>query len=99
MSGGHWEYKDGDLKVQIFGWKDKPSNALDDIELSELLWDMLNLLHDYDWYISGDTGREDWDASRKAFKKKWLSDSRADNLKTLIEKKLAEVKDELEEML
>lgn len=99
MSGGHWEYKDGDLKLQIFGWADKPSNVLGDIELSELLWDILNLLHDYDWYISGDTSFETWDASRKAFKKKWLSDNRADNLKTIIEKKLAEVKHELEEML
>lgn len=99
MSGGHWNYKDEELKDEMFNYSEKPTNVLNDIELSELVWDILNLLHDYDWFVSGDTGEEDWLASKVAFKKKWLSGSRNDRLEKLIEKRLQEVSDELRGML
>ena len=55
MSGGRFDYLDLSLKNEIFGWSEKCYNVLEDVELSELVWDVLDLLHDYDWYISGDT--------------------------------------------
>ena len=70
MSGGYFNYLDSHLKNEIFGWSDKFHNVLDDRELSELVWDMLDLLHDYDWYISGDTGEDSWIKARKEFKNK-----------------------------
>ena len=57
MSGGHFEYLDSRLKEEIFGWTDKPTNVLEDRELSELVWDVLDLIHEFDWYYSGDTGK------------------------------------------
>lgn len=40
--------------------------------LAELLRDLEKVLHDYDWYISGDTGKESAEASWQAFREKWL---------------------------
>lgn len=99
MSGGHFNYQDGALKNAIFYYDDKVSNQFEDIEISNLVFDVLDLIHDYDWYISGDTGREDWLRARKVFKDKWLKGDRSDRLKALIDSRLAEVSDELKEML
>lgn len=34
---------------------------------------MFDLIHDFDWYESGDTGNGDWNKSKKDFKAKWLT--------------------------
>ena len=73
MSGGHFDYKDMGLKSEIFGWEDKPTNAFEDKEISELVWDVLDLIHDFDWYKSGDTSKEDYLKAKADFKKKWFN--------------------------
>lgn len=99
MSGGHFNYKDSDLKNEIFDWADRPTNQFEDLEISRLIFDLLDLVHNYDWYISGDTGRESYLEAKKAFKSKWLKGERSDNLEAIIDTRLAEVRDELKEML
>lgn len=99
MSGGHFEYQDATLKSQIFDYSDKVSNQFEDMEISQLVWDILDLIHEYDWYVSGDTGREDWLKAKTAFKAKWLSGERSANLEAIIDARLADVKSELREML
>jgi hypothetical protein len=99
MSGGHFNYKDGDLKSEIFDYGDKPSNQFDDMEISQLVWDVLTLIHEYDWYVSGDTGKETYMEAKKAFKAKWLSGDRNANLEAIIDARLLEVRSELKEML
>lgn len=42
MSGGRFNYLDSQLKHEIFGWTDKPSNVFEDREISELVWDILD---------------------------------------------------------
>lgn len=80
MSGGYWNLRDAQLKDEIFGWYQNDTwngrNVLEDRELSEMLFDMFNLLHDYDWYISGDTGESDYLKAKKVFKDKWLKNPR-----------------------
>ena len=49
MSGGHFEYLDSRLKEEIFGWTDKPENVFEDREISELVFDVLDLIHEFDW--------------------------------------------------
>jgi hypothetical protein len=98
MSGGHFDYKDSDFKNIVFDWSNKPTNVLEDIELSNLLWDLLDVIHEYDWYISGDTSYADYDKARKEFKKKWFGD-RAKLLEKLIDERLNEVSRELKDML
>lgn len=73
MSGGRFDYVDMRLKDEIYGWSDKPSNVFEDREISELVWDVLDLIHDYDWYASGDTCKETYLKAKSDFKKKWLS--------------------------
>ena len=96
MSGGHFEYADSRLKNEIFGWSDKPSNVFEDREISELVWDVLDLIHDYDWYASGDTCKETYLKAKAEFKKKWFS-NRGVRVKGIIDDAINEVRTELYE--
>lgn len=100
MSGGHWDYQDARLKEEIFGWGDEKSNPLDDVELSQLVRDVFQLLHDYDWYASGDTDEETWQDARKEFKKKWLrAEGVNPRLQRIIDGQIDGLRRELTEML
>jgi hypothetical protein len=96
MSGGRFDYKDSMLKHEIFGWEDKPHNVFEDREISELVWDVLDLIHDYDWYSSGDTCKDTYLAKKTAFKKKWLS-NRGVRVRHTIDTAIQELKTELYE--
>lgn len=95
MSGGRFDYLDLSLKNEIFGWSDKYHNVLEDVELSELVWDVLDLLHDYDWYICGDTEEDTWLKAKSEFKKKWFGAERKDIIKRAIDNSLKDCKEEL----
>ena len=47
-------------------------NPLEDVILSELVYDVFCLLHSCDWYKSGDTGEETYLKDVAYFKAKWL---------------------------
>lgn len=96
MSGGHFCYKDSSLKDEMFGWTDEPHNVLEDREISELAWDLLNLIHDYDWYKSGDTCKETYLKAKTKFKQKWLS-NRGVRVRRIVDEAVAELKSELYE--
>ena len=96
MSGGRFDYADSRLKDEIFGLKDKPSNVFEDREISELVWDVLNLIHDYDWYASGDTCKETYLKSKAEFKKKWMG-NRGVRIRRIVDEALKQCKDELYE--
>lgn len=96
MSGGHFEYIDSQLKDEIFGWSDKPSNVFEDREISELIWDVLDLIHAFDWYKSGDTCKETYLKAKAEFKKKWFS-NRGVRVRRIVDEALKQCKDELYE--
>ena len=96
MSGGHFNYLNGTLKTEMFGWVDKPHNVLEDRELSELTWDLLDVIHDYDYYRCGDTCKETYLKAKKEFKKKWFS-NRGVNVRRIVDESIAELKTELYE--
>ena len=96
MSGGCFNHIDGTLKSEIFGWSDAPSNAFEDREISELVWDVLDLIHDYDWYASGDTCKETYLKAKAEFKKKWFS-NRGVRVRRIVDEALKQTKDELYE--
>ena len=96
MSGGHFEYKDSALKTEMFGWTDRPTNVLEDRELSELAWDLLDVIHAYDWYKCGDTCKETYLKAKNEFKKKWLS-NRGVNVRRIVDEAVTELKAELYE--
>lgn len=72
MSGGHFDYQDRQLKNDMFGYDHEYKNPLEDKEISNIVYDVLTLLHDFDWYKSGDTSEETYLESKENFKKKWL---------------------------
>ena len=96
MSGGHFEYLDSRLKDEIFGYEDKVKNVFEDREISELVFDVLDLIHEFDWYYSGDTGKETYLEAKAKFKKKWFS-SRGVRIKRTIDTAIDEVRAELYE--
>lgn len=95
MSGGRFDYKDQGLRNEIFGWGDTWYNVFEDREISELVWDVLNLVHEFDWYDSGDTGEDTWLEAKATFKGKWLSGKNNSRTKRIIDDTLKEAKEEL----
>ena len=96
MSGGRFDYADSRLKSEIFRWADKPYNVFEDREISELVWDVLDLIHDYDWYASGDTCKETYLKKKFAFKSKWFS-NRGLRVRRIVDDAIQETKQELYE--
>lgn len=101
MSGGYWEYQDERLRSEIFHYFDKPFNVLEDMEMSLLLWDIFEVLHQFDLYKSYDTSKESYLEAKKAFKKKWIRNTnyRKDVLKKIIEDEFEAKKNEVLEMI
>ena len=97
MSGGCWGYSSDHVAEDIYspllvdygedGFRQSKQaaalNPLEDREISEIVWDVLCLLHSYDWYVSGDTGEEQYRADVKTFKEKWLGKPAEERLLTL----------------
>lgn len=94
MSGGRFCYVDSQLKHEIFGWSDKPRNVFEDREISELVWDVLDLIHEFDWYESGDTGEDDYLKAKKEFKEKWLANDMK-RQKRIIDEAIEDLKNDL----
>lgn len=110
MSGGHFDYNQDRLSRDMFGWdlelsygergfseveKAGKLNPLEDIELSKLAWDLLCVIHSYDYYISGDTGEEQYQADVQYFKDKWLKPGRKETAKRLVDEECQRLREEL----
>ena len=87
MSGGAFDYNQETLAHSMYGWgmdvgygeaghklsrAARKLNPMHDRELSELVWDVLCLVHSLDWCDSGDTGEDCYQADVKWFKEKWF---------------------------
>ena len=66
MSGGSFNYKYTDIRYTYEG-------RMRDEELEELLQDFCDLLHDLEWWQSGDYSEDEYRKSVTEFKKKWLN--------------------------
>ena len=95
MSGGKFDYMDMHLKTEIFGYGDEPTNVFEDREISELVWDVLDLIHKYDWYASADTGEDTYLEAKAKFKAKWFKEERSERIKGIVDKAISEVRKEL----
>ena len=97
MSGGYFRYIDRDLKHEIFGYSGRGiENAFEDIEISHLVWDVLELMNDYSMYAEGDTDKETYVKAKKAFKDKWFGE-RSDNVKRIVDIAIDDLRKELYE--
>jgi len=57
MSGGHFDYQDMRIDELIDILKRDKYNTK---KLEKLLKSIMNILHAYDWFMSGDTGESDF---------------------------------------
>lgn len=95
MSGGYFDYKDRDLKNEIFGWDKEHVNVFEDREITELVLDVLNLIHEFDWYKSGDTDERYYLMAKKAFKEKWLEPPVESRVMRVIDESVEELRKDL----
>ena len=70
-------------------------NPLEDKLLSELVFDVLCLLHSYDWYVSGDNCEATYLKDVKYFKQKWLKGVSKDLVTNIVEEEFAQTKEAL----
>lgn len=73
MSGGSMDY--------FFGRMEEMTPLIPDLEIRALWKDLCTLMHDIEWYTSGDYGDETYRKAVMRFKKKWFNASRSDILK------------------
>ena len=100
MSGGTLNYRDRSTKLEIFNYCGDDSRKVPDVfndrEISEVVWDVFELIHDFDWYQSGDIQEGDWNLSVKRFKDKWFSkEGKEDRYKKYIDDSIKELKEVL----
>lgn len=91
MSGGYLDY--------ICFKLENITDRIDDKEIKELIKDLADLLHDYEWWQSGDYGSDSYDKKLKEFKVKWFGDNRNERLKDYLNTILDEAKAEAIKLL
>ena len=101
MSGGRFNYADERAMNEIFGYfvsdEEPLQNIFEDKEITELVYDVFNLIHDYDWYASGDTSKEKYIKSKQKFKKKWFKDKNEERAKRIIDESIGNLRKEMYE--
>jgi hypothetical protein len=97
MSGGLFYNHDSEAKDYIFNWSDKPTNVFEDREISELVWDVFDLIHSFDYYKSCDTSKETYLKDKKEFKKKWFGTNRGLQIRKIVDGSIEDLRQELYE--
>lgn len=94
MSGGSMGYVYSVVRNEAAG-------MMGDAELDELMIDISDLLHDCEWWHSGDIGEETYRKTVARFKSKWFGDptKRSERLEKLIDEKIAQVRTECRQMI
>lgn len=92
MSGGSYDYKCYTIEEYYVG-------AMHDAELDEMMKDLVEVLHDVEWWQSCDIGEDDYRKTVKKFKDKWFNTDRSERLKPIIDRRINEVRTELMNMI
>lgn len=87
MSGGSYDYKSYVLEEYYVG-------KMYDTELDEMLKDLIEVLHDVEWWQSCDISEEDYRETVNKFKKKWFKRDTF-QVKNFIEEQFNNTKQEL----
>ena len=92
MSGGSYNYEYCRVEDEYVG-------AMHDAELDEMMKDLVEVLHDVEWWQSGDICEDDYRKTVKAFKAKWFDSDRGERLKPIIEREINKIRKELMDMI
>jgi hypothetical protein len=88
MSGGSFDY-------MYYRIQNTYEGRMEDIELNEMINDLCEVLHDLEWWQSGDYGEEDYRETVRKFKKKWFGKTQKARLEKAIEKATVTFKKQL----
>lgn len=88
MSGGSYDYICYKLENECKG-------RMYDAEMDDLIADLSDLLHDLEWWQSGDYSEEPYRKALTEFKNKWFKGSRSKRLKSYIDKQVDDVRNQL----
>ena len=88
MSGGSYAYKFCTIEEYYVG-------AMYDAELDEMMKDLVEVLHDVEWWQSADISEENYRKTVKEFKDKWFNSDRGERLKPIIDRKINKLRTEL----
>lgn len=87
MSGGHYNYMYSRIEDTYVG-------EMFDSQLNAMMKDLVELLHDLEWWQSCDYSEDTYRKTVTEFKKKWFKQTKIDVQKQ-IESKFEQTKDEL----
>ena len=79
MSGGSFDYL-------CYGIEETYVGQMEDYELNEMMKDLCKVLHDLEWWQSGDYGEESYRKSVKNFKEKWFGKTEEERLAKAVDK-------------
>lgn len=74
-------------------------NPCEDVEMSELVYDVFCLLHSFDWYASGDNMPETYQKDVEFFKQKWFKSTRSERLKGYVDSAVFDLYEKLMKMI
>ena len=97
MIGGMFYGSDTTLKNILFRWSDEPINVFEDEVISELVWDVFDLIQSLDYYKSRDTSKEAYLDDKAAFKKKWLGKSKGSVARKIVDESIEDLRQKLYE--
>lgn len=92
MSGGSYNYIYSRLD-------DECSNRMYDAEMNAMIKDLVEVLHDLEWWQSGDSSEEVYRKTLAEFKKTWFHGNRKERLKGYIDEQIGIVRKELYELI
>ena len=88
MSGGSYNYV-------YYTLEEECSGQMYDVEMDDMIKDLCEVLHDLEWWQSGDTGEKQYRETLAKFKKKWFQGNRKERLKGYIDEQISVVRDSL----
>lgn len=92
MSGGSYNYIASQLR-------DECENQMYDEEMNDFINDLCEVLHDLEWWQSGDTSEAQYRETLSEFKAKWFNGNREERLKGYIDDKIVRIKKELYDLI
>lgn len=92
MSGGSYNY----IYITLLN---ECENNMFDPEMNEMIRDLSDVLHDVEWWQSGDISEKDYRKTLSKFKHKWFYGDREKRLKRYIDEQITIIKRQLYVML
>lgn len=92
MSGGSYDYICYKLEEQC-------EDRMYDAEMNDMIKDLFKVLHDLEWWNSGDISEEQYRTTLAKFKAKWFKADRKVRLKGYIDEQIGIVRSQLYDLI